>query len=327
MKVNRIEATLRDSTQLIFLRARWYNPADGRFQSRDTWEGDVNRPLSMNRWMYVVGNPVNLTDPTGKFPIQCQSMPTKGAYAACVLNFYDLAPYDEHDLGLSVEGSQGCYSGPDKYRAPGYIEGIGGQIGPIVGNVEFVYDFATMQGADFWGHGGGGSWSYPIFADSVYIGFMNGLKHSDDRPQIDIYDNYEGPSFFITIGINDMVPVALNAGAVRFTSIYDPRIAGIDFYFGASVGIPGLESIPIDFMLGVIYAKRLSGITMNYIMQNGRVNGAKLYSDIQTGVNSPLMGLAKYSSLRQSAVLMAMKYVLAYESLHEKQWLGIHTMQ
>lgn len=50
---------------MLFLRARYYNPADGRFQSRDTWSGDYNRPLSLNRWMYVEGNPVNLIDPTG----------------------------------------------------------------------------------------------------------------------------------------------------------------------------------------------------------------------------------------------------------------------
>ena len=54
-----------DSTQLIYLRARYYNPTNGRFQSRDTWSGDYNRPLSLNRWMYVEGNPVNAVDPSG----------------------------------------------------------------------------------------------------------------------------------------------------------------------------------------------------------------------------------------------------------------------
>src|SRR5690606_19667732 len=54
-----------DSTQLLYLRARHYSPTDGRFTSRDTWSGDLNRPLSLNRWMYVEGNPVNLVDPTG----------------------------------------------------------------------------------------------------------------------------------------------------------------------------------------------------------------------------------------------------------------------
>ena len=57
-----------DSTQLLFLRARYYNPTNGRFQSRDTWSGDVNRPLSLNRWMYVEGNPVNFVDQTGNSP-------------------------------------------------------------------------------------------------------------------------------------------------------------------------------------------------------------------------------------------------------------------
>jgi len=57
--------TSGDSTQLIFLRARWYNPADGRFQSRDTWEGSYNSPQSLNRWNYTQSNPVNYTDPSG----------------------------------------------------------------------------------------------------------------------------------------------------------------------------------------------------------------------------------------------------------------------
>jgi hypothetical protein len=28
--------------------------------------GDANRPMSMSRWMYVEGNPINYTDPSGK---------------------------------------------------------------------------------------------------------------------------------------------------------------------------------------------------------------------------------------------------------------------
>jgi RHS repeat-associated protein len=57
-----------DTTGNIYLRARYYNPSDGRFLSRDTWAGDINNPLSLNRWMYVEGNPVNYVDPTGMKP-------------------------------------------------------------------------------------------------------------------------------------------------------------------------------------------------------------------------------------------------------------------
>ncbi len=57
----------RDANGLTYLRARYYNSSDGRFLTRDTWNGDYNRPLSLNRWGYVEGNPVNLVDPSGHY--------------------------------------------------------------------------------------------------------------------------------------------------------------------------------------------------------------------------------------------------------------------
>ena len=54
-----------DTSGLIFLRARYYAPDFGRFISRDTWQGDYARPLSLNAWNYVEANPINLTDPSG----------------------------------------------------------------------------------------------------------------------------------------------------------------------------------------------------------------------------------------------------------------------
>ncbi|NUQ86799.1 MAG: RHS repeat-associated core domain-containing protein [Anaerolineales bacterium] len=70
-----------DANGLIYLRARYYNPADARFISRDTWGGDAKSPLSLNRWMYVEGNPVNLIDSTGLKPCQMQ-----GGGRYCILN-------------------------------------------------------------------------------------------------------------------------------------------------------------------------------------------------------------------------------------------------
>ncbi len=54
-----------DTTGLQYLRARYMNPALGRFTTRDTWAGDYNSPLSLNHWMYVQGNPVMYVDPSG----------------------------------------------------------------------------------------------------------------------------------------------------------------------------------------------------------------------------------------------------------------------
>jgi RHS repeat-associated protein len=48
-----------------YLRARYYNPSAGRFVSRDPFEGVLSDPLSLAKYPYVQGNPVNETDPSG----------------------------------------------------------------------------------------------------------------------------------------------------------------------------------------------------------------------------------------------------------------------
>jgi RHS repeat-associated protein len=53
---------------LLFLRARYYDPGVGRFVSKDLWMGSELRPQSMNGWSYTDANPVNLTDPAGSCP-------------------------------------------------------------------------------------------------------------------------------------------------------------------------------------------------------------------------------------------------------------------
>ena len=58
------------SQDLIYLRARWYSPSTGRFQSKDTWQGDYSNPISYNAWLYGYSNPVKYTDPSGMFPPQ-----------------------------------------------------------------------------------------------------------------------------------------------------------------------------------------------------------------------------------------------------------------
>ena len=52
-------------TGLYDLRARYYNPAMGRFLSQDTYPYNFGNPVELNRYGYVGNNPINLTDPTG----------------------------------------------------------------------------------------------------------------------------------------------------------------------------------------------------------------------------------------------------------------------
>jgi len=55
----------QDVSGLTYLRARYYNPVDGRFVNRDTFAGNYNSPQSLNRWNYTQSNPINYVDPTG----------------------------------------------------------------------------------------------------------------------------------------------------------------------------------------------------------------------------------------------------------------------
>ncbi|MGG2919420.1 RHS repeat-associated core domain-containing protein [Brevibacillus parabrevis] len=41
-----------------YLRARYYDPKMGRFISEDTVKGQVDNPLSLNRYTYVHNNPL-----------------------------------------------------------------------------------------------------------------------------------------------------------------------------------------------------------------------------------------------------------------------------
>ncbi len=54
-----------DPNDLLFLRARYYNPSLGVFPSLDPFEGTMARPMSLNRYSWVEGNPIMNIDPTG----------------------------------------------------------------------------------------------------------------------------------------------------------------------------------------------------------------------------------------------------------------------
>ncbi len=60
---------LRDANGLQYHRARYYHPSLGVFNSRDPFEGITQRPMSLNGYSWVEGNPVMNTDPSGKISI------------------------------------------------------------------------------------------------------------------------------------------------------------------------------------------------------------------------------------------------------------------
>jgi len=73
-----------------YLRARYYNPVNGIFTTKDLIDGDRVNPLSLNQYLYCMNNPVNYTDPSGKLA---------GAILIYLLSFYWFAL----NLSISIE--------------------------------------------------------------------------------------------------------------------------------------------------------------------------------------------------------------------------------
>ena len=48
-----------------YLRARYYDPSTGRFQTMDTFEGNTHDPQRLHKYNYCQNNPINLVDPSG----------------------------------------------------------------------------------------------------------------------------------------------------------------------------------------------------------------------------------------------------------------------
>jgi RHS repeat-associated protein len=310
-----------DYNELIYLRSRIYSPETGRFTTKDSWQGNSSRPLSLNRWMYVEGNPVNLTDPSGHFPTYCQSMPTKGLYELCVLSFYQLEPISYFELGKTVQGEQGCYSGPEAYRAPGYLEGAGLWALIHRGGYEVVYDFARMERMEFTYYGSGGNDAIDIgIGGMLYSGKVMGFRSDESINRV-----YRGLSSSYSIGPSVDVGFGIGAGQGGFVSWSDPMLRGKYYYAGASLSSDFAEWVDIDVTLWSIYTP-MSNAPTRYVT-NGSVNRPRLMADIATGAGSP-WGI-RYPSLTQSpeniilasrtyGIFLAMKYANAYEEIRNE---------
>jgi RHS repeat-associated protein len=96
-----------DNTGMVYLRARYYDPTQGRFMSKDTWGGDMNQPMSYNAWLFTYANPVNLTDPSGHGQFPCELLPPEEQEDCWIGNPPNVSGYNEKipPAGVTFTGS------------------------------------------------------------------------------------------------------------------------------------------------------------------------------------------------------------------------------
>lgn len=253
---------------MLYLRARYYNVASGRFQSRDTWGGDANSPMSMNRWNYVEGNPVNQVDPTGLTPSK--------------LGYLE---------GISV-------------ISPGF--GVA-----IISGSEIVYDYATMTRARFNYLGDISGFYASAISAGIYFGGITGFKYEEKPLSVGlnshtelpysqkIIDDYKGDVDGWFAGVNPTPYPFLTAGIGYFHSS-NGYIDGGYTYLSAGVALTKIKfegaifHTTYDKDSGSLPGYNGSGIEYYYDTTSGKVNRAKLLSDILSGNHSPVLGFLGY---------------------------------
>lgn len=105
-------------TDLLYLRARYYDPRIGRFMTRDKVSGDVTNPLSLNRYSYAHNNPSNLVDKSGNV-VWVPALIGIGAGVGATLNV--LSSNDKSLTGVADAAWKGAVAG-----AVGTAAGLGG---------------------------------------------------------------------------------------------------------------------------------------------------------------------------------------------------------
>ena len=195
----------QDVSGLTYLRARYYSSGDGRFLTKDTWMGDYNRPLSLNRWMYVEGNPINLIDPSGHFGTGpwCWDNPISRANAA--------EKYvNRTALGYQIKDELNTYT----------AAGIG------------VQCYGTNLNKSFWYSGWGPAQItnmeiYTPYGQPIYeLNWLGNVVYEDGKPKIRDY------------GLRCYIFKGLNCVCENFDNI-PPRISNpFDFYTNHNIPLP-----------------------------------------------------------------------------------------
>jgi len=70
------------ATGMLHLRMRQYEPGMGRFSQKDFLKGDVSDALSLNRYSFVLNNPVDFIDPSGLDPMSVRKGDQYGLFVS-----------------------------------------------------------------------------------------------------------------------------------------------------------------------------------------------------------------------------------------------------
>jgi RHS repeat-associated protein len=116
-------------TALIYMQARYYDPAIGRFLSRDAVSSKIGDINYVNKYDYVGDNPIVRTDPTGNYI--CSG--TKGECSAISGALADIQKAAEK-MAAGIKGQQALTNVVKFYGKEGVANGVSVAFGGAHGN-------------------------------------------------------------------------------------------------------------------------------------------------------------------------------------------------
>jgi RHS repeat-associated protein len=129
---------------LYYNRARYLNVSTGRFWTMDSYEGFGKEPLTLQKYLYADGNPVNSSDPTGRFIVSLLSNAIYGRRVHDTVTEEFLDEYEPPDgrADESIDSILDTDAGPNGALRPDLVSIPTGE----------VYEIASQLGASvrFW---------------------------------------------------------------------------------------------------------------------------------------------------------------------------------
>ena len=153
------------ATGLYYLMARCYDPTLGRFITEDSYGGDENDPMTMNRYIYASDNPERYSDPDGHmFVVETDSGQEVGGdylYTPAVVETVTVtnseserkrneyyAPPSAWNDPHGIEGTWAPFATTQRVPGSHGIEGVWAPFGPTIGieSSTSTYPFAHKCG-------------------------------------------------------------------------------------------------------------------------------------------------------------------------------------
>ena len=189
-----------DEIGLYYCIARYYDPVLGRFTSRDPVKGAFKEPMTLHVYLYCINNPINATDPDGRFASVALSLVIRAAIGATIGGYssYKMSGGDEWATTAGIiAGAVSGMLGHPTYGVSGlsaiwYGAGLGGAtnafalsrknpndddsivyggfVGVLTGGLTGgIGTFAYFRGLDL-----EGGWATAAYATTEFIGWLWG---------------------------------------------------------------------------------------------------------------------------------------------------------